>query len=95
MNARLKATGKIKSVPVPEIGEGKEVPENAIKGKRRIFIEGRFIEVGIYERSGLLSGNRINGPAIVEEPFHTTVVMTGQSLEVDRTGNLIIGTGGA
>ena len=95
MNARLKATGKIKSVPMPEIGKGKEIPENAVKRKRRIFLEGHFIEAGIYERSGLLCGNRIDGPAIVEEPFHTAVVMTGQSLEVDRIGNLIIHTGGA
>lgn len=95
MNARLKATGRLKSIPVPEIGQGMDIPKTAEKKKRRVFLEGGFIEAGIYERSGLLCGNRINGPAVVEEPFHTTVVMTGQSLEVDRTGNLIIHIGGA
>ena len=53
-----------------------------------------FVEAEIYERSELLCGNRIHGPAIIEEPFHTTVVMMGQSIEVDRIGNLLIRTGG-
>jgi hypothetical protein len=32
-------------------------------------------------------------PAIIEEPFHDTVVMAGQSLAVDKFGNLIIDMG--
>ena len=94
MNARLKATGKIKRIPLLEIEKATAIPESAVKKKRQVFLEGNFVEAGIYERAGLLCGNRINGPAIIEEPFHTTVVMTGQSIEVDRIGNLIIRTGG-
>jgi hypothetical protein len=32
-------------------------------------------------------------PAIIEEPFHDTVVMAGQPLAVGMFGNLIIDTG--
>jgi hypothetical protein len=31
---------------------------------------------------------------IIEEPFHTTVVMPGQTMGVDNLGNLIIRIGG-
>jgi N-methylhydantoinase A len=94
-NVRLKATGRIKDVPVPEIKRGSQIPRSAVKPARRAFLDGGFVEAGIYERDRLLCGNVIPGPAIVEEPFHTTVVMPGQTLELDRLGNLIIHTGGA
>ena len=93
-NVRLKATGKIKDVPVTEIEQGKEIPQDAIKAKRQVYLEGGFVDADIYERDRLLCGNVITGPAIVEEPFHTAVVMPGQTLELDRFGNLIIHSGG-
>jgi len=94
-SVRLKATGKIKDVPVPEIKQGKEIPRSAVKKKRKVYLDGNFIDTPIYERNKLTSGNNIAGPAIVEEPFHTTVVMPGQILQVDKLGNLIIHAGGA
>jgi len=93
-NIRLKATGKIKDVPMAEIKQGKEIPQNAIKPKRKVYLDGGFVDAQIYERDLLLCGNVIAGPAIIEEPFHTTVIMPGQTLELDRLGNLIIHTGG-
>jgi len=94
INARLKATGRLKELTLPEIGQGKEIPTSAMKPKRKIYLDGNFIDTQIYERAGLLCGNTIYGPAIVEEPFHTTVVMPGQELNVDKLGNLVINTGG-
>ena len=60
---------------------------------RRVYLDGGLSDVQVYERDGLLGGNTISGPAIVEEPFHTTVIMPGQILQVDGLGNLIINTG--
>jgi len=94
INARLKTTGKVKEIPLSEIKRGTEIPRTAIKKRRKVFLEGDFVESQIYERSGLLWGNTIDGPAIIEEPFHTTVVMPNQTLHVDILGNLIILTGG-
>jgi N-methylhydantoinase A len=94
-NVRLKATGKIRDVPLSEIKQGKDIPPSAIKPKRKVYLDGGFVDAQIYERAELICGNTITGPAIVEEPFHTTVVMPGQKLELDRLGNLIIHTGGA
>jgi len=94
-SVRLKAIGKIKDVPVPEIKQGEEIPRSAVKKKRKVYLDGNFLDTQIYERNKLTCGNTITGPAIVEEPFHTTVVMPGQTLQVDKLGNLIIHTGGA
>jgi N-methylhydantoinase A len=94
INARVKATGKIKEIPLSEMKKGTEIPRTAIKKKRKVFLEGELFESQIYDRSGLLWGNTIDGPAIIEEPFHTTVVMPNQTLHVDKLGNLIILTGG-
>jgi N-methylhydantoinase A len=93
-NIRLKAIGKIKEIPTPPIAQGKKIPAPAIKQRRKVFMEGKFVDAGIYERGFLLAGNRVKGPAIIEEPFHTTVVMQGQTLEVDGLGNLVITIGG-
>jgi N-methylhydantoinase A len=93
-NARLKSTGRIKDPPVAEIPRGRKAAA-ARKSKRKVYLDGAFVDTQIYERGRLLAGNAIAGPAIIEEPFHTTVVMPGQTLEVDRLGNLIINTGGS
>ena len=91
----LKATGKIKDLPVIEIQQGKDIPREALKSKRKIYVDGKFAEAPVYERAKLNGGNIIVGPAIIEEPFHTTLVMGGQSCKVDKYGNLNIFTGGA
>jgi N-methylhydantoinase A len=93
-NVRLKAIGKIKDIQISEVKQGKEVPPSALKPKRKAYLGRDFVECQIYDRYKLLYGNVIDGPAIIEEPLHTTVVMPEQTLNVDRFGNLIISTGG-
>ncbi len=41
-----------------------------------------------------LAGNRIDGPALIEEYASTTVLMPGDVIEVDAFGNLAIAVGG-
>jgi N-methylhydantoinase A len=47
-----------------------------------------------YRRDALLAGNRIKGPALIEEYASTTVLMPGDRLEVDELGNLVISVQG-
>ena len=91
INLRLKAVGRIEDIPVRELEEGKkEAPSGAVKKSRQVFLDGKISDAQIYERAGLLAGNVIQGPAVIEEPFHVTVVMPDQELTVDKFGNLII-----
>jgi N-methylhydantoinase A len=94
INVRLKAIGKLKGISMPSIERGENIPGSALKQKRRVFLEGNFTDVQVYERDILLWGNTIQGPAIIEEPFHVTLLLPGQELQVDKIGNLIIQTGG-
>jgi N-methylhydantoinase A len=91
---RLKVIGGNKETRINEIKHGKKVPLIASKPKRKVYLGKDFDECQIYDRSKLLCGNVINGFAIVEEPFHTTVVLPDQRLNVDKFGNLIINIGG-
>jgi N-methylhydantoinase A len=52
--------------------------------------EAGFIDAPVYARGDLLAGDRIAGPALVEEYASTTVVLPGDELEVSRYGDLVI-----
>jgi N-methylhydantoinase A len=61
----------------------------AIKSRRQAYFDG-WHDTPVYDRGRLVSGNRLSGPAIIEQMDSTTVVHPGQSAQIDRFGNLII-----
>jgi N-methylhydantoinase A len=82
------AKAEVKSSPF----DGKDsLP--ALKEKRRVFLgerDGGFVECPVYERARLRPGNRMSGPAIVEQMDSTTVILPGQKAIVDQYRNIII-----
>ncbi|HET6449062.1 MAG TPA: hydantoinase/oxoprolinase family protein [Conexibacter sp.] len=74
---------------------GTEPAAEARTGAREIvFVPGDgAVETPVYTRTALLAGNRIAGPAVVEEPTATTLLRPGDALEVDRFGNLLLEIG--
>jgi N-methylhydantoinase A len=48
-------------------------------------------EWAVYDRALLDPGDVMAGPAIIEEPSATTVVLPGSAATVDRIGNLVLG----
>ena len=65
----------------------------ARKETRRVFFSGDgWLDTPIYDRSKLGWGATAQGPLVVEEPTTVTVVCPGQTLSVDRYGNLIVET---
>jgi N-methylhydantoinase A len=61
----------------------------------RYFCASGFRDAPTYQRAALLAGNRIKGPALIEEHASTTVLMPGDTCEVDGYGNLVIAVAGA
>ena len=59
-------------------------------GTRKAFFRGRFVATPIHDGPGLIAGQSIKGPAIIEEPFTTIVVYPGHRAIVDRFGNYIV-----
>jgi N-methylhydantoinase A len=60
-----------------------------LKGARPVVF-GQTVDCPIYERSRLDAGDRISGPAIIEQMDSTTVLPTGAVLSADPGGSLII-----
>lgn len=57
---------------------------------RQAWIGQRRLRVPVYNRDDLASGQRIDGPAIIEEAASATVVHPAQSLRIDPYGMIII-----
>ena len=49
-----------------------------------------FTEVPVYDGSRIQAGNRIPGPAIVEEPSTTVVIYPGQEAVLDHYQTYVI-----
>lgn len=64
--------------------------QSAYKGSRSVRWEGESLSFKIYERYMIDKDTEIFGPAIIEEPSHTTVVAPGQKAIVDQFGNIVI-----
>jgi N-methylhydantoinase A len=82
---------------LPELPLGDTRANDASRlGHRDVNFAGRgALSTPIFDRSQLAQGNRIAGPAVVEEDASTTIVEPGDILTVNRFGHLVITTGGA
>ena len=65
------------------------------KGTRQAWFGDGFVEAVVYDRYALTAGDRIAGPAIIEEREATTLVPPGDSATVDQHLNLRLAIGGA
>jgi N-methylhydantoinase A len=87
-------------LPRPEPG-GKTPPDAARTGTRRVYFEaetpagGAWHDCAVWAREGLLAGNEIAGPAIVEEVSATIVLYPGDRARIDALGSLIVAVGGS
>jgi N-methylhydantoinase A len=96
VSLRSTVTGALSKPKLNTIKRGKSAPERAaMRGKRPVYFDGRFRMTSIYDRALLLTGNRIDGPALIEEYASTTVLWPGDRLKVDPYGSLHISVAGA
>ena len=89
---RIEATGLVRKAAFRARPIGGVDPAAALGGRREVWLpeSGGFVAVPIYQRDRLLPGNRIAGPAIVEQMDATTVILPGQAARVDAYDNLIL-----
>jgi N-methylhydantoinase A len=89
---RVEATGTVRKAELlahPETGPD---ASGAIVQRRAVWLAeaGDSVDCPIYARDALSPGNRIAGPAIVEQMDATTLVPPGWSARVDSYLNLIL-----
>lgn len=65
---------------------------NARRSERDVYFEetDNFQTTPVFERTGLVAGASLAGPAIIEEMDSTTVVHPGQTALIDDFGNICI-----
>ena len=84
--------GEMRKPAFEPIAKGAAKPEaGAGRGSRPVYFASTgFVDTPTFDRAALKAGNRIEGPALIEEHASTTVVHPGDMLEVDAFGDLII-----
>jgi N-methylhydantoinase A/oxoprolinase/acetone carboxylase beta subunit len=96
-NVRVRGIGLMPPLAMPEAEAGGESPEAALRheGDAWFRVEGRLEKVATryYDRAALAAGNRLVGPAIVNQYDSTTVIPPGVAAHVDRFGNIVIDVG--
>ncbi|HEY0877873.1 MAG TPA: hydantoinase B/oxoprolinase family protein [Zeimonas sp.] len=66
--------------------EGALAPEHAV----RVFVAGEWRAAPLFDRARMISGDTIDGPAIVAEANATTVVEPGWRARMTPTGDLVL-----
>jgi N-methylhydantoinase A len=100
VSLRSTVTGAMRKPPQEKTARGARAPgKSAFAGKRKVYFAadgraGRFVDTPTYRREELRAGNRIAGPALIEEHASTTVLLPRDAMTVDGYGNLLITVGG-
>ncbi len=84
------------------IGRRRTFPLAALAGagpsaeltRRLLYSDGGWREACVFDRHRIGSGDRIAGPAIIQQMDSTTIVESGATATVDRLGNLCISVNG-
>ncbi len=96
VSLRTTVSGLMRKPSTGKLARGSRQPSKAaFTGKRPVYFASGFKSTPTYRRAALAAGNRITGPALIEEHASTTLLMPGDALEVDAYGNLVITVGRA
>jgi N-methylhydantoinase A/oxoprolinase/acetone carboxylase beta subunit len=96
-NVRVRGIGLMPPLEMPETARGSESPADALRheGEAWFRVGGGLQPVATryYDRAALRAGNRLEGPAVVNQYDSTTVIPPGTSASIDRFGHIVIETG--
>ena len=96
-NIRVRGIGLMPALSTPELEAGDESPDAALRHEGEAwFVIGDSLEhvpTRYYDRTALQAGNRLEGPAIVNQYDSTTVIPPGIGAHVNRFGSIVIEVG--
>jgi N-methylhydantoinase A len=92
VNLRLVARGVAQPPEIPRQKAAGPDPSAALAARRPVDLaeHGGGVECPIFDRSRLAAGNRLPGPAVVEQFDSTTLILPGQEALVDELGCLVV-----
>ncbi|MFC1861042.1 hydantoinase/oxoprolinase family protein [Chloroflexota bacterium] len=89
---RLKAEGITEKPKFKELPFAGEDASKSGKGDREIFYKDGVVTAKIYDGDNMGHGNKITGPAIIEEPTTTIFVAPDYQASCDKHGNYLMFT---
>ncbi|MBI05500.1 MAG: hydantoin utilization protein [Rhodospirillaceae bacterium] len=89
ISIKVTAISATERIALPELPPASGNPE-PIAQRPVVFDDGEH-NAAIYNRTQLLAGHHLAGPALIEEPASITVIRPGQDVRVDTYGNLLLG----
>ncbi len=89
-NLRAIVQGRESLAKAETLAAGGNDGAHAVYETSRVFVDGGEHPAKIYDRSKLLAGDRIRGPAVVTEMDSTTLVLPDHVGEVDQVSNILI-----
>jgi N-methylhydantoinase A len=91
VNLRLSALGRSDNkLPLASASRPEDRGE---RGRRPVIFDSKPVDCPIYLRSGFKAGDRLEGPAVVEEVGATILVYPGDRTQVNEFGHLVIEVG--
>lgn len=91
---RLKAIGlkSSKEIVIKEVKCVDIIPELAKKGMRSVYFHQykKLVDIPVYNGQQLLPGNKVSGPAIIEEPTTSILVEPEYVMEVTKGNNYYV-----
>ena len=90
VNVRVSGIGPIARPQLRRLEAGDGDPGRATVGDRQVHFDGAWHTAQLYARAGLLAGDGIAGPAVVQEFSSTVPLAPGFTARVDDLGNLVI-----
>jgi 5-oxoprolinase (ATP-hydrolysing) len=94
INIRAVGIGRVDELQPTELEQGDGDPSRARTLEREVVfdVEGKpeTRVAPFYERELLRAGDRVEGPAVIEQYDSTTVVPPGLVAEIDRHGNIVV-----
>jgi N-methylhydantoinase A len=90
VNLRLTSLGLLPKPSLKKEALGHANPRQARKGKRQVFLRGKYRTTVIYDRERLHPGMVIQGPAVIEQKDSTTLLFPGNSARIDPYRNIVI-----
>ncbi|WP_260287161.1 hydantoinase/oxoprolinase family protein [Peribacillus aracenensis] len=83
--------GSINIINIPGIPEGTEAPNpDSVLTTKQVYFDGKYYETKFYVRQQLLGGNKLEGPAVIDDELGTIVLIPGSVAEVDKFGSIHI-----
>jgi len=88
INLRLVILGAAPKPELNHLAKGDAAPEPI--GELEVFYDGGTHKAALYERATLRAGQRIEGPAVIQQDDCTTCILGGFTAEIDTYGNILL-----